>query len=208
MTRGLYLRKFALFVPGFILLLVTLAPAQQIDIAAGGGTLLSPTALTDSVNFQPPAEKNGTYVNINADFVRAKRRTGLEFETAWRYHQTTYPFNGETYRPFLTAVNVLFQPRVGIRKVGIDLLGGIGIASTRFYGLNVNSCSSPNVGCVNFTSSNHFMEDLGAGIRYNFWRHFFVRPEVRYYHIQNNQGFNSDNVFRVGVSLGYTIHPN
>ena len=51
------------------------------------------------------------------------------------------------------------------------------------------------------------MEDLGAGVRYYVWHHFFVRPEVHYYHIQNNVEFNSDNVFRVGASIGYTIGP-
>jgi opacity protein-like surface antigen len=53
------------------------------------------------------------------------------------------------------------------------------------------------------------MEDLGAGVRYYVWHHFFVRPEVRYYHIQNNTDeFNSSNIFRVGGSIGYTIGPD
>ena len=80
--------------------------------------------------------------------------------------------------------------------------------TTRFYGLSSGPCSNPVIGCINYTGSNHFMEDLGAGLRYNFWRRFFVRPEIHYYHIQNNQEFNSDNVFRASVSLGFTIHPN
>ena len=206
MTRGLYLRKFALFVTVSIVLLVGFSRAQQVDIAAGGSTLLSATRPSDLVTFQPPPEKGGTYLDVSADVVGRKRHLGLEFDTAWRYHHTFYPYNGETYRPFFSTLNVLFQPRV-TKKVGLDLMGGIGVASTRFQGLS-GSCNNPTVGCVNFTNSNHFMEDLGAGIRYNVWRHFFVRPEVRYYHVQNNQEFNSDNVFRVGVSLGYTIHPN
>jgi hypothetical protein len=83
-------------------------------------------------------------------------------------------------------------------------MAGIGVASNRFYILD--SCGSP--GCINFTSSNHFMEDFGAGFRYYFWHHlphFFLRPEAHYYHVHNNQGFNSDNVFRVGASIGYTF---
>jgi opacity protein-like surface antigen len=200
------LRKFALFVPVLIVLLVSFSRAQQIDIAVGGSTLLSTTRASDLVTFQPPAEKGGTYLDVSADVVRRQRHLGLEFDTSWRYHQTSYPYNGETYRPFFNALNVLFQPRV-TKKIGLDLMGGIGIASTRFQGLS-GSCNSPTVGCVNFTNTNHFMEDLGAGVRYNVWRHFFVRPEIRYYHIQNNQEFNSNNVFRAGVSLGYTFHPN
>jgi opacity protein-like surface antigen len=199
------LRKVALFVSSFILLLVTLAHAQQIDIAAGGGTLLSSSPNSNLVNLQQPAEKNGTYINVSGDVVGAKRHLGLELETAWRYHKAGYPSNGETYRPILSDLNVLFQPTVA-RKIGLDLMGGIGIASTRFYGLNSNSCSNPVIGCVNYTSSNHFMEDLGAGIRYYVWRHVFVRPEVHYYHIQNNQEFHSGNVFRASVSIGLTLH--
>ena len=212
------MRKVALFVPGFILLLVTVAHSQQIDIAAGGGTLLSSSPNSTSENLQAPAEKGSTYINISGDYVRAKRHLGLELETAWRYRKASYPNNGETYRPFLSDINVIFQPDVSkkvspalAQKIGIDLMGGIGIASTRFYGLNSSSCSNPVVGCVNFTGSNHFMEDLGAGLRYYVWHRvpsLFVRPEIHYYHIQNNREFNSDNVFRASVSIGFTIHPH
>jgi hypothetical protein len=52
------------------------------------------------------------------------------------------------------------------------------------------------------------MEDLGGGIRYYVWHHLFVRPEIHYYHIQNNVEFNTDNLFRVGASIGYTIGPD
>ena len=204
MTRGLYLKKLAVIASTFFLLLLAPAEAQQVDIAAGISTLLSPGSVSDSINFQQPAEKNGGYINVSGDIVGTERRLGLELETSWRNHRAIYPFNGETYRPFLTAVNVLFQPTI-TGKIGLDLMGGIGLASTRFYGLTANSCSNPTIGCVNYTSSNHFMEDLGAGIRYYVWRRVFVRPEIRYYHIQNNQEFNSNNVFRVGASIGYTF---
>jgi hypothetical protein len=41
----------------------------------------------------------------------------------------------------------------------------------------------------------------------------FIRPEIHYYHIQNNNNnlsdngfnFNSNNVFRVGASIGFTL---
>ena len=80
--------------------------------------------------------------------------------------------------------------------------------STRFYVL----CHIVQLlsGCINYTSNNHFMEDLGGGIRYYVWHHFFVRPEVHYYHIQSTatqrqRWFNTNNVLRVGASIGYTI---
>ena len=205
MTRGLYLINFALFLPAFFLL-VAFAGAQQVDIAVGAGTLLSPTSPNSSVTFQPPAEKDGTYLTVSGDYLRADRNLGLEVETSWRYHQKIYPFNGETYRPFLSALNLLYQPHV-TKRIGLDFTGGIGIANTRFYVPYVGACS-PTAGCVNFNNTNHFLEDLGVGVRYRVWRHFFVRPEIRYYHIQNNEEFNSNNVFRASVNLGYTFHPN
>ena len=194
--------KFALTASCAVLLFATLAPAQQIDIALGGSVLMTSSPAIDVVNFQPPSEKGGTYINISGDFVKFKHRLGLNVETAWRYKQGNYD-GYETYRPILTDVNVLFQPKLG-KKLGLDLMGGVGVASTRFN--LVTSCNSP--GCINYTSSNHFMEDLGGGIRYYVWRHVFVRPEVHYYHIQNNQEFNSNNVIRVGASIGYTIGPD
>jgi len=207
--QGAVLRKFALVVSICAVLSCTLAYAQQFDIALGGSTLLATSRPSDLVTFHPPVQKGGTFVGINGDFVGfKKRRLGLNIETAWRYRQATYPYNGEAYRPIFTDVNALFQPRMGKiagRQVGLDLMGGIGVASTSFN-LSGSTCSSS--GCVNYTSSNHFMEHLGGGVRCRVWRHFFVRPEVHYYHVQNYIEFNSGNVIRVGASLGYTIGGN
>jgi hypothetical protein len=44
----------------------------------------------------------------------------------------------------------------------------------------------------------------------------FIRPDVRFFHIVNNTdtsgptgfGFTSNNVIRVGASIGYTIGPD
>jgi hypothetical protein len=41
------------------------------------------------------------------------------------------------------------------------------------------------------------------------WHHAFIRPEARYYNIlNNNNNFSSNNVIRVGASIGYTIGPD
>jgi hypothetical protein len=200
------LRKFALLVSACtVLLFANFAAAQQVDIMVGGSTLMSPYSPSDLVNFQPPIERGGTYVGISGDYIKFKHRLGLNVETAWRYHQTNYA-GYETYRPILTDVNALFQPKLS-KKVGLEFMAGIGVASTRF---NLTApCSIP--GCTNYTSSNHFMEDIGVGGRYYVWHrlpHVFVRPEAHYYHIQNNVEFHSDNVFRVGASVGYTFGNN
>jgi opacity protein-like surface antigen len=202
------LRKLAFLAPiCACLFLAPFASAQQGDIMFGGGTLLS--SAPSSSNSFLPAERGGTYLNVSGDVVGFKRRLGFNIETAWRASQGDYAGENVTYRPILTDFNALFQPRLG-KRAGLDLFGGIGIASTRFYVPAIVSCSSFS-GCINYSSSDHFMEDLGAGLRYYVWHHVFVRPEIHYYHIQsnnnvqNNGAFNSDNVFRVGASIGYTI---
>ena len=35
------------------------------------------------------------------------------------------------------------------------------------------------------------MEDLGVGLRYYVWNHFFVRPEIHYYHIDGNNNIST-----------------
>jgi len=198
------LKKFALLASACAVLLFAKfsSAQQQVDILAGGATLLSSTRPSDLVSFHPPTERGGTYVSLGGDVVAFKHRLGINVETSWRYRQASY-YGYENYRPIFTDVNALFQPKV-TKKISLDFLAGVGIASNRFDILG--SCGT--AGCVNYTSSNHFMEDLGFGLRYKVWHRLpnvFVRPEVHYYHIQNNVEFDSNNVFRVGASVGYTI---
>jgi hypothetical protein len=196
------LRKFALLTSACaVLLFAGFASAQQGDITVGGSTLMSFATTTDVASFQRPVEKGGTYLSVGGDIFHVRGRFGLNVESSWKYRQASY-YGYENYRPIFTDANVLYQYKLA-KKTGLDLMGGIGVVSNRFELLT--SCGSP--GCVNYTSGNHFMEDLGAGIRYDLWHrfHLFVRPEAHYYHIQNNLGFNSSNVFRLGASIGYTL---
>jgi Outer membrane protein beta-barrel domain len=195
------LRKFATATSAFtVLLFATLAHAQQqIDLAVGGGTVFSPRNSSASVANLPPPERGGVYPSVSAN-VRLKDHLGLNVEAAWRDKKANY-YGYESYRPLLMDVNGLFQQRL-TKRVGVDLLGGVGLASNRFY--LPDSCYAPAGTC--YTSGTHFMEHLGIGVRYYFWRRFFVRPEAHYYRIQDNEGFHSDNLLRVGASLGYTFH--
>ncbi|HWY22159.1 MAG TPA: outer membrane beta-barrel protein [Candidatus Acidoferrum sp.] len=195
--------KFALTATACIVLFATLTHAQQVDVAVGLGTIVSSSPASGGLNFQQPAEKGGSYITVSGDLVGfGHRRLGLSLETSFRKRQANYA-GYETYRPILTDVNAFFQPRLS-KKLGLDLMAGVGVASNRFN--LTSSCNIP--GCINYTSSNHFMEDFGGGVRYYVWRHVFVRPEARYYHIQNNVEFHSNSVVRVGASIGYTIGPD
>jgi hypothetical protein len=203
LQRGMYLRRFAPIASVCtVLLFATLAHSQQqIDIAVGGGTTLAFKNTTASEALLPPQEKGGTYPSVSAD-VRLKKRYGLNVETSWKYKKANYD-GYETYRPIFTDVNALYQPQLR-KKIGLDLMAGVGIDTNRFYLPGIN-CGSIAGTC--FVSSDHFMEHLSGGVRYYFWHHlpnFFVRPEIHYYHIQNNFEFHSDSVFRAAVSIGYT----
>ena len=182
----------------------SLAQAQQGDAAFGLGTLVSSGSC--NATFICP-EKGGLYPNINLDVIFHKR-IGFDFETAWRASPGSY--NGEPYRPIILDFNAIYQPRVG-KRVGLDLLGGVGLQSTRFY---LPYCTS-EISCNNFETSHHFLVDVGAGLRYYVWHHAFIRPEVRYYYVLNNDDtnstlppFSSNSLIRVGASIGYTIGPD
>jgi hypothetical protein len=199
----MYLRRFAPIASACtVLFFATLAHSQQqIDVAVGGGTTLAFKDRNASEAAIPPQEKGGTYPSVSVDAL-IKKRYGLNIETAWRDKKTTYD-GYESYRPIFTDVNALFQPQLR-RKIGLDLMAGVGIDSNRFY-LPGETCGSILGTC--FVSSDHFMEHVSGGLRYYFWHrtpHWFVRPEIHYYHIQNNFEFHSDSVFRASVSIGRT----
>jgi hypothetical protein len=185
-----------------------LASAQQADAMLGFGTVISPGAAQcgspSFANFVCP-ERGGLYTNISADVIFHKRM-GFGFDASWRASQGNYGGLGIPYRPILFDFNGVYQPRLS-KKAGVDLMAGIGWQSTRFYGYQ------PTSSCVYFgacyQSHNHFLVDLGAGLRYYVWGHVFVRPEARYYHVLNNTDFySSGNIVRVGASIGYTIGPD
>lgn len=201
------MRKSALFVMLLACFAVVpdLAVAQQGDAMLGFGTLMSPGAAgCNSISFTCP-EKGGLYMNLGADVVLQKRY-GFGFDATWRASQGAYGgAGGQPFRPILFDFNGIYQPRLS-KKVGADLFAGIGWQSTRFYGFTASSNCVYFGACYN--SSNHFLVDFGAGIRYYVWGHVFVRPELRYYKVFNNTSdFTSGNLLHAGASIGYTIGP-
>jgi hypothetical protein len=178
------------------------ASAQQGDAMIGFGTLMSPGAAECNFGIGCP-EKGGLYPNLSADVI-FHGRLGVAFDAVWRGSQGSYGGpNGQPYRPLLFDFNADYEPRL-TNKVGLDLLGGIGWQSTRFYQYT-NSANCFYFGAC-YVSSNHFLVDVGAGVRYYVWGHVFFRPEVHFYKIFNNTDvFTSGNVIRAGASIGYTI---
>jgi opacity protein-like surface antigen len=202
MTKGDVLRKFALFSSVCaVALFAGLAHAQQFDVAVGGSELFSTKNTNASQAYLPPPEKGGIYPSVS--IVRTfANHFGYSAELSTVYHQQLY--NGfQGYRPIFYDLNAVFVRHVAKRTTA-DFMGGMGGETVLFYN-QYNNCQFA-AGCAPRINSTHFLFHAGAGVSYNFWRRLFVRPEANFYYILNNNEFHSDNVLRLGASIGYTFH--
>lgn len=202
------MRKTALLavISGF-LFLASFATAQQADAMLGFGTIVAPSSTSSactsfSSNCLGP-EKGGLYATLGFDVI-FRKRVGFNFEANWRAKQGLDGANGgQLYRPILFDFNGVYQPRI-TKKVGADLMAGIGWQTTRFYEYTYTTNCLDFGSC--YVSSNHFLVHFGGGIRYYAYGNLFIRPEVHFYHILNNSDvFTNNNVIRIGASIGYTI---
>lgn len=199
------LRTLALFVfVSSFFSLASLASAQQGDVMLGFGTILSSGSNASCPVFSTSCvgpEKGGLFTTLSGDVV-FHRRVGFNFEANWRTRQGVDDA-GQLYRPILFDFNGLYQPQLA-KKIGADLMAGIGWQTTRFYGFQETTSCIDFGSC--YTSNNHFLVHFGGGVRYYVWGNFFLRPEAHFYHILNNSDvFTNGNVVRVGASIGYTI---
>jgi len=184
-----------------LLVCAVFAHAQKLDLAVNGSTLWSPKNTTASVGFLPPPLKGGTFVGGSAQY-KWHQHLSFNVEGSVRYHQGIY--NGfQPYRPILYDANAVYATQFA-RKVRGDFMAGIGGETLLFY-YPYSYCGIPSGGCRTYIDRTHFLVHLGAGLRYYVWRNIFLRPEVHWYFVPNNYEFHSDNVFRLGASLGYTF---
>lgn len=181
----------------FLLFVLFVRPAlaqQQIDAAFGMSTVMAPSSTANSQSVG-----GGAFPVFSGD-VLIKRNLGVEGEVAWRATQNLYG-GYQPFRPIFYAVNGIYAPNLG-PHFQLELLGGIGAESSRFYS-QTYTCDFYS--CSNYVSSNHFMEDVGAAIKFYVHGNFFVRPEFREYFVNNNVEFNSGHATRAGVSIGYSF---
>ena len=185
---------------GTFFVLVGFAQAQ-VDIAVGGSTPWSTKNTTSSIAYNAPPLKGGTYPMASAQYMLTDR-LGVEVEGAFRYHDGVY--NGyQKFRPLLYDVNAVYQRKLP-HKTKLELMAGIGGETLIFYNQYVY-CNNVTGACRSFLNDNHLLLHAGLGIRYNFWRRFFARPEVHYSFVPDNFEFHSDNLYRLGVSIGYSF---
>jgi outer membrane protein W len=191
-----HLKNLLFLVAVFCLILVpaSAAHAQQFDLSAGLSAVTAPksTATLQTVG-------GGAFPTFGMDFLFF-HNAGIEFNAALRAKENL--FEGvQPFRPFFYDVDAVYAPPIGHRAQA-ELSAGIGAESIHFYTPNV-TCSF--VSCTNVVTSNHFLAQLGAGLRFYATPRVFIEPSVHVYLIHNNVEFSGSHATRAGISIGYSF---
>jgi hypothetical protein len=197
------MRKVSLAAALCMLLLAQLpAHGQAADVGIGFGTLVAPAASSATGNYQPQSIRGGLYPSVRAD-IWMKKHVGFNGEVAWRAHQNLYlnSFGFVPFRPILYDFNAVVGSRFN-KQLGADAMAGIGGEDVRFY-TPFYTCGF--TGCTNYTSSTHFLGHFGGDVRLYVHGNFFVRPEVHYYLVRNNNQFSSGHETRLTIAIGYSF---
>jgi hypothetical protein len=200
LTRTLRIATLLYFVGVAMVAFSGFAQGQKLDVAFGLSTLTAPSASdANGVDHLPVSLNGAAYPGFSGDALLF-HNFGVGAEIFWRASQADYAGQGFNYRPLAWNINAVYSPRLA-RHAYLELVGGIGALSTRFYTGTFCGIYS----CSNYQSSNHFDADFGGGIKLYPAGGFFVRPEARFYLVNNNQEFSSNHFARYGVSIGYTF---
>ncbi len=176
-----------------------IAHAQQINAAIGAGSIFAPAGSTATGEHQQQSMGGALYATGSVDYLFFRKVIGLQADAAVRVDTGTYAQNflNIPFRPMFFDLNAIWTTKF-TRRVGAEVVGGGGVLRTRFQ---TQECTSSKC----FASSTHPMADVGAGIKVYVWKKFFIRPEGRFYMINNNLEFSSFRAIRYGASLGYTF---
>jgi hypothetical protein len=174
------------------------AQAQQADLAIGLSTLESPGPTQGGSN-QLPSLNGGAYPGVSGD-VQVFHHIAIGGEVYWKASQGEWG-GYQPYRPIFFDVNAVYAPKIA-NHTYLELQGGFGALSTRFYSQNLN-CDFYI--CTDHSSVNHFAGHIGGGVKFYPRGNFFIRPEGHLYFVKDNAEFFSGRIARLGVSVGYTF---
>jgi hypothetical protein len=193
------LKKLSLVVIAGVLLTLASAAYAQMDVAVGMSTITSPTYNNTNAIYPPQSLRGGLYPSLSGDFM-LRKHIGITGEISWRASKSLY--NGyQPYRPIFWDFGGLYLRNIG-KRMAVEATAGIGAESTRFY-TNYYNCNY--LGCTPYAASNHFMGAFGGGLKLYAIGGFFIRPEARFYLVNNNVEYSSSRVVRYGASIGYTF---
>lgn len=190
------MRKLSFLVVAFALICLLGSPAhaQQFDLSFGVSGLTGP-ASTDTLQ----TIGGGAYPTFGLDFL-FYHNLGVGFNASFRARQNL--FEGfQPFRPYFYDVDAVWAPPLG-KRAQAELSAGIGVESIHFY-TPTFQCSF--TGCTNFVSSNHFLGQFGAAMRFYVTSKIFIRPEAHIYVVRNNVEFSGSHANRFGVSIGYSF---
>lgn len=175
------------------------AQAQQINAAIGAGSIFAPAGSSATGDHQSQSLGGASYATGSVDYLFFRKVIGLQADAAVRIDTGTYAQNflNIPFRPMFFDLNAIWTTRFS-KRIGAEVVGGGGVLMTRFQ---TQACT----GTKCFASSTHPMADVGGGIKVYVWKKFFIRPEGRFYLINNNVEFSSFHAIRYGASLGYTF---
>jgi hypothetical protein len=180
------------------------AQAQKVDVAFGVSTVIAPSASSCSGDCQVPQSLGGgAFPGFSGDVI-FWHNLGLGGEVNWRGSQGSGYYAsqlGVNYRPLFYNFNAVYSPKIASHAY-LELVAGIGAMSTRLY--ECDDCGIAG-GSSLVASSSHFDGDFGGGLKLYVKHGFFVRPEARFYLINNDTNFAGNHAARVGASIGYTF---
>jgi hypothetical protein len=191
-----HLKNLFLLVAVFCLTLLpaSSAHAQQFDMSAGLSGVTAP-----GTNANGQTVGGGAFPTVGLDFLFF-HNVGVGFNAALRAKENL--FEGvQPFRPFFYDVDAVYAPPLGKRAQAV-LSAGIGAESIHFYTPNV-TCSF--ISCTNVVTSNHFLGQVGAGLRFYATPRIFIMPEAHLYLVHNNVEFSGSRATRFGVSIGYSF---
>ncbi len=190
------------FVGAAVIALSSITFGQNIDLAAGGGSMWGTKASQASSGHSPESLSGGSYFSASGDWLLHKR-VGVQAEVAWKGSRGIYYPGGynQPYRPFFYDANAIWVPKIS-KRMSAEFMAGVGLENTRFY-KGTQACTF--LTCTNFVSSTHFMEHFGGGLRLYAFHRLFVRPEAHLYVVNNNVEYSSGHAVRYGASIGYTF---
>jgi hypothetical protein len=204
LKRTLRIAIFMTFACAALAAITNFAQAQKIDIGFGGSTTLAPSASSCSGDCQVPQSlAGGTFLGFSGD-VLFWHNLGIGAEVNWRASQGNGAYEnlyGLTYRPLFYNFNAVYSPKLASHAY-LELVGGVGAMGTHLY--ECDNCGIAG-GATPVASSTHFDVDFGGGVKLYVHRGFFIRPEARFYWINNDTNFAGSYATRVGASIGYTF---
>jgi hypothetical protein len=175
---------------GFTLLFAASLQAQEFDGALGFGTVKAPAGSNGL-----PSESGGLYMSFSGNArLWMHHHLGFGGEVAPRLRQAPYStgFGTLGYRPIFYDFNAVYGGTWLKKKIGGDVMAGIGGQDNRFY---TGSYNCTFTGCTNYESANHFAWHFGADVVHNGGE------------FSGFQVFNNSNASRYAISIGYTFAP-